>query len=191
MGLLLPAALTPPAPIPCLATRASATPYTGDVRTNAAATCEDTTGCTNIDCSTRSSCTDVASLGTGYTCSCTQGDSGTNVTNIPTTDCADDDGSANVECGTGATCGDVAALGTGYACLCGAGYVEAHVATESTMYICTDIDDRVGGACENAICNDVAAPGMDYTISCGCRELSAPTEDTTPSTELIVNLLED
>ena len=47
--------------------------------------CADTAGCDSIDCGTGATCADVAAPGTGYTCSCGAGYTGSDTTNTAAT----------------------------------------------------------------------------------------------------------
>ena len=67
-----------------------------------------------IDCGVGAVCVDVSS-GVGYTCTCGDGYSGSDVSAGPAT-CVDIDGCTDADCGPDATCGDVGAPGTGYIC---------------------------------------------------------------------------
>ena len=52
----------------------------GHNRSQAYGCCADTDGCSGIDCGTGATCADVAAPGTGYTCSCDDGYTGTATT---------------------------------------------------------------------------------------------------------------
>ena len=112
-------------------------------------------GCEGVsDCGTGASCVDIPAPGTGFTCECGAGLSGSAANAAAT--CVDIDGCEGVsDCGSGA-CFDIPAPGAGFTCECGAGLTGS---TTNAAATCVDTDG----------CEGVSDCGTGASSYCCCQ----------------------